>query len=102
MKLTGILKKQVEKAETKDEKKSLIKNAGMLRNDDELDKVAGGQGELNSGKWYVYCAGIGPFMPGCGLEQEAGNERMARIFIEKNKHCPRCKTGKLDVEFRSL
>ena len=70
MKLTGNLKKQVEKAETKDEeirkadfselsaqsrtgsplpsvggsdeKKSLIENAGMLLNDDELEQVSGG------------------------------------------------------------
>ncbi len=42
MKLTGNLKKQVEKAETKNEKKSLIENAGMLLNDDELEMVAGG------------------------------------------------------------
>ena len=39
MKLIGNLKKQVEKAETKDENKSLIENAGMLLNDDELEKV---------------------------------------------------------------
>ena len=43
MKLTGNLKKQVEKAETKDEKKSLIENAGMLLNDDELEMVSGGK-----------------------------------------------------------
>ena len=43
MKLTGNLKKQVEKAESKDEKKSLIENAGMLLNDDELDEVSGGR-----------------------------------------------------------
>ena len=30
--LTGNLKKQVEKAESKDEKKGLIENAGMLLN----------------------------------------------------------------------
>ena len=42
MKLTGNLKKQVEKAETKNEKKSLIENAGMLLNDDELEMVSGG------------------------------------------------------------
>ena len=43
MKLTGNLKKQVEKAETKDEKKSLIENAGMLLDDDELENVSGGK-----------------------------------------------------------
>ena len=58
MKLTGNLKEQVEKAETKEEKKSLIEDAGMelsaeeakkiLKDagleltDTELDQVAGG------------------------------------------------------------
>ena len=42
MKLTGNLKKQVEKAESKDEKKSLIENAGMLLSDDEPEMVSGG------------------------------------------------------------
>ncbi len=43
MKLTGELKKQVEKAGSKDEKKSLIENAGMLLRDDELEMVSGGK-----------------------------------------------------------
>ena len=43
MQLKGNLKKQVEKAETKDEKKSLIENAGMPLNNDQLDQVAGGE-----------------------------------------------------------
>ena len=42
MKLTGDLKKQVEKAESKEEKKGLIENAGMLLTDDELEQVSGG------------------------------------------------------------
>ena len=42
MKLTGKLKEQVEKAETKEEKKRLIKDAGMELTDEELDMVAGG------------------------------------------------------------
>jgi len=42
MKLTGNLKKQVEKAETKEEKKKLLEDAGIKLTDDELDKVAGG------------------------------------------------------------
>ena len=42
MKLIGNLKKQVENAETKNEKKSLIEKAGMLLTDDELEHVAGG------------------------------------------------------------
>ena len=42
MKLTGDLKKQVEKAESKDEKKSLIENAGMELTDEEMNQVSGG------------------------------------------------------------
>ena len=45
MKLTGKLKEQVEKVESKDEKKSLIENAGMLLSDDELEMVSGGMSE---------------------------------------------------------
>ena len=42
MKLTGDLKKQVEKAESKAEKKKLIEEAGMELTDEEMDQVAGG------------------------------------------------------------
>ncbi len=44
MKLTRDLKNQVEKAESKEEKKSLIENAGMELTDDVLENVAGGFG----------------------------------------------------------
>lgn len=42
MKLTGILKDKVDKAETKEEKKDIIAQAGMELSDDELDMVTGG------------------------------------------------------------
>ena len=42
MKLTGDLKNQVEKAESKDEKKKLIEEAGMQLSDEEMNNVAGG------------------------------------------------------------
>ncbi len=41
-------KKQVEKAETKEEKKSLIEDAGMELTDEELDMVAGGRNTRRS------------------------------------------------------
>ena len=44
MKLTGILKDKVDKAETKEEKKDIIAQAGMELSDDELEMVAGGAG----------------------------------------------------------
>ena len=44
MKLIGDLKIQVEKTESKDEKKRLIEKAGMLLTDDELDLLSGGNG----------------------------------------------------------
>ncbi|MCQ2249178.1 MAG: hypothetical protein MJZ50_09230 [Treponema sp.] len=43
MKLVGLLKDKVEKAETMEEKKDLIKEAGVELNDDELEGVAGGR-----------------------------------------------------------
>ena len=42
MKLTGILKDKVDKAETMEAKKDIIADAGMELTDDELDMVAGG------------------------------------------------------------
>ena len=42
MKLTGMLKKQVEKAETREAAKETIAKAGMLLTDDKLDQVSGG------------------------------------------------------------
>ena len=42
MKLTGELKKNVDKAESKEEAKELIAQAGMELTDEELNQVAGG------------------------------------------------------------
>ena len=42
MQLTGELKEKVEKAETKEEAKKTIEEAGMILDDAELDQVAGG------------------------------------------------------------
>lgn len=42
MKLTGGLKKRVEKANTREAARQTIASAGMLLNDDALDQVAGG------------------------------------------------------------
>lgn len=43
MKLIGKLKDNVEKAETIEEVKRLIEDAGMLLDDQELDQVSGGK-----------------------------------------------------------
>ena len=43
MKLTGELKEKVEQAETKEEAKITIEEAGMILDDAELDQVAGGR-----------------------------------------------------------
>ncbi len=42
MKLTGELKEKVEKAETREEAKKVIEEAGMELTEEELDQVAGG------------------------------------------------------------
>ena len=48
--------------------------------------VDGGQ-ELQSGDWYVYCAGVGHIIPGCGFKLEADNEKMARkSLILRKEH----------------
>ena len=59
MKLTGSLKKQVEKAESKTEKKNLIKKAGMLLTDEELDKVSGGMHHEGDGDDETIVSGNG-------------------------------------------
>ena len=44
MKLTGKLKERVSKAETKEQAKELIANAGMELTDEEMAHVSGGDG----------------------------------------------------------
>ena len=53
MKHTGNLKKQVEKAESKDKRKSVIENAGMLLNDDELEQVRSGIHLKEVERWQI-------------------------------------------------
>ncbi len=98
MKLTGNLKKQVEKAESKQEKKSLIENAGMLLSDDELENVAGGKSNLYT-PHEIYCAGVVAdngkvITPGCDFKEthpsyENAIQKMTKIY--KNT-CPKCIT----------
>ena len=45
MQLTGELKEKVEKAESAEETKKILEEAGVVLNDAELDQVSGGQGE---------------------------------------------------------
>ena len=97
MKLTGDLKNQVEKAESKDEKKKLIEEAGMELTDDELGKVAGGtesewlpkyRGYQDLRPWRIYCNR-------CVFETVESGET-AQLFC-KNP-CPNCGIGKLVAE----
>ncbi len=56
MKLIGNLKEQVGKANDKEEARGLIRKAGMLLTDDELNMVAGGQSEaIPDGERSVIC-----------------------------------------------
>ncbi len=94
MKHIGNLKKQVEKAETKNEKKSLIENAGMLLNDDELEMVAGGVNKPVAGiKYSVFCKDTS-----CGFRQDYIIIDEACRFVERTKFCPWCNTSELDVK----
>jgi len=47
MKLTGKLKDKVDAADTKEEKKAIIAEAGMELTDEELEGVAAGRGILS-------------------------------------------------------
>lgn len=53
MNLTGNLKDKVEKAETMEEKKNIIADAGMELTDEELEDVAGGKD--GHSHFSVYC-----------------------------------------------
>ena len=65
MKLVGLLKKKVEEAETKEEVREVIKNAGVLLDDDELEKVSGGKGPTIKERVKHDC-------PYCGFEELVG------------------------------
>lgn len=54
MKLIGDLKKKVDEANTKEEAKELIANAGMELTEEELDAVSGGS---------CVCPTIQPYFP---------------------------------------
>ena len=62
MKLIGDLKKKVDEANTKEEAKELIANAGMELTEEEMDAVSGGQ---VSG---VFTSGHARVCPKCGHE----------------------------------
>ena len=51
MELTGKLKEQISSAKDVDEVKGILKDAGMVLSDKELDEVAGGYGIRISEKW---------------------------------------------------
>jgi hypothetical protein len=53
MKLTKELKEQVEKAESVEEKRQLIEDAGMELSDEELEQIAGGLGNLKNPIVYI-------------------------------------------------
>ena len=48
MKLIGHLKNKVEQAENKEEAKQIIREAGMLLDDQEMDQVTGGKFDFAS------------------------------------------------------
>ena len=53
MRLVGKLQEEVEKAETREEKKALIEEAGMELDDEELEQVSGGLGNLKNPIVYI-------------------------------------------------
>ena len=95
MKLTGILKKQVEKADNKAEKRRLIEKAGMKLTDDELEMVSGGQTDRFQ-PCVIYCTDDVGYngkliTPGCGREETFPSKEVANATISKYKGiCPNC------------
>ena len=71
MKLIGDLKKKVDEANTKEEAKELIANAGMELTEEEMDAVSGG---FTFGHAYV--------CPKCGHDIISGNPSLS--------HYPSC------------
>ena len=96
MKLTGILKKQVEKADNKDEKRRLIEKAGMKLTDEELEMVSGGKsGALKP--CVLYCAGVVArngkvITQGCDFKETFPSYASAsQTMTKKYKNlCPNC------------
>jgi len=65
MKLTGELKKKVESAESKEEMKSIIAEAGIELTDEELEAISGGSRWDDYTKEYV-CPNCGMTLEGLG------------------------------------
>ena len=61
MKLTGLLKNKVEEAQTKEEKKAIIAEAGIELTDEELEGVVGGGGFIVGGEPFFDLDGKTPF-----------------------------------------
>ena len=101
MKLTGILKKQVEKADNKAEKRRLIEKAGMKLTDEELEMVSGGKsGALKP--CVLYCAddvGLNGYVitPGCDFKEEYPALEMAKVRKDMIKRCPNCGNTLLNI-----
>ncbi|MCR5789367.1 MAG: hypothetical protein K6G83_05700 [Lachnospiraceae bacterium] len=71
MKLINDLKKQVERARTKEEAGNAIKKAGMLLTDEELDQVAGGEDHDVFYKDHREESGdVPPWEPNTGLQKD--------------------------------
>ena len=80
MKLTGDLKKKVDAAESRDEAKRTIEDAGMLLTDDELERVAGG-----------YCGETIPTIFGGESDHICPNCGASKIFAsDRGWYCPTC------------
>ena len=81
MELTGNLKKKVESVNTKAEAKEIIKDAGMILTDQELEAVSGGQNSPD------------------GTSGLYADTPYGRVLISDNPHsCPYCGCWFDDIE----
>lgn len=54
MELTKELKEKLEKAESKDEAKKILEEAGLELTEEELDSVVGGEADPGVGVWHYF------------------------------------------------
>lgn len=91
MKFTGKLKEQVEKAETKEEKKRLFKDARMKLTDEELEMVSGGGSGSPQPCFLYHPDFVGDDVTGCGFGADFDSvEQAVEVMNKHGWDCPNC------------
>ena len=88
MKLTGELKEKVKQAETKEEAKKILSEAGVHLNDEEISAVSGGCGTEQTFAMIQQCKCSGESCDMIEIERDS----TGRIVTYLCPHCGRTKT----------